>query len=152
MKDSEIIKKYVEFESFTWKVEICPIKNSPNGLFHWGKSEKIFQIKSFYSIIANFFRLICSELWSLTKDTFILNIFSLFPYENISIWAVVFNGTYFSFLVNDPNSAYFFYNFRILTLAVFNLNNFFSAHSTANPHNHSKTNGIKHSNTNNSFK
>ena len=51
MKDSEIIKKYVEFGSFTGKTEICPIKNSPNGLFHWGKSEKIFQIKSFYTII-----------------------------------------------------------------------------------------------------
>ena len=114
--------------------------------------ENISNKKFLYYYNCQFFRIICTaELWWLTKEIFILNIFSLFLYKNIFIWAVVFNGTYFSFLVNDPNSGTF-YNFRILTLAVFNLNNFFSAHSTANPHNHSKTNGIKHSNTNNSFK
>ena len=39
-KDSDIRKKFMDFGSFIWKTEICPIKISPNGNVFIGEKWK----------------------------------------------------------------------------------------------------------------
>ena len=80
--------------------------------------KKYFKLKRFFSTIACFFRIICSELLSsFTEETFLFEIFFHFSPMKTFPFGLYLMGHISVFHVIDPKSMNFFYNFRIFRIS-----------------------------------